>query len=130
MLRGQKMAPARHLKKYPSGPRYQMTQEWKDDVLTALAARGKNAPWLAEQLGVRRGMVHKMFAKNPDGSMKQVSSALVPRICALLDVRHPTVATSRITDGRPDRARELVSALTPQLQELAISMLEALLRGK
>lgn len=104
-----------------------MNQEWKDDVLAELAKRGHNKAWLAEKLGVRRGMVTKLFARNPDGTMRITASALVPQICAVLDMRPPTRATQRVPDGKGTLAKELVESAPPELQDLMISVLERLL---
>lgn len=122
------MSGARHDGPYRAGQRLQMTQAWKDRVEAELAARGHNRAWLAERLGVTRGKITKLFKRNPDGSMHQVSSEAVAEICQLLDIPRPLMATPDEPDPKDARLLELVRDAPAELKDAAIAMLEAYFR--
>lgn len=107
-----------------------MTQAWKDKVEAALEARGKKRAWLAAELGVTRGFVTKLLKKNPDGSMHQVASEAVPRICALLDLPMPLVATPDEPDEKKKRLMRLIDAMPDSAKDGLIATLEGLFKQK
>lgn len=76
-------------KKYPRGPRLQMTPEWKQRVLTALALNAEsgrvpaNPTDLARLIGADKAGVHKMLLG------PQQASKYVRAICLMLDLDEP-----------------------------------------
>lgn len=76
-------------KPYPTGPKKQVTVEWKQRVRDRLNELGHDHRWLEAQLigkdgaGASRGMVTKLL------SGKQHTSALVDLICEVLGLDAP-----------------------------------------
>lgn len=105
------------------GPVREMTPEWKQLVLLALRERGKGVAWLAEELGLSESAGYKLFAAKADGSMVQTGSADVPRICALLDLPPPMVATPPLPEPRDARIRELLLEAPDSLKDAVIEIL-------
>ncbi|HSK02001.1 MAG TPA: hypothetical protein VK932_12195 [Kofleriaceae bacterium] len=80
---------SRSLREYPQGPRREMSDEWKAAVEAALASHvpPMTRSELARELGVTRGLITKLLKPIAEGG--QQVSALVPRICAVLNVPMP-----------------------------------------
>lgn len=107
-----------------------MTQAWKDRVEAELASRGLNRAWLAREIGVTRGFVTKLFKQNADGSMLQINSEAVPRICAVLDLPPPLVAAPDELDEKTQRIMDLIKDRPESFKDGLLSMLEDLHRPK
>jgi len=107
-----------------------MTQEWKDKVERRLKELGKNRAWFAAQLGVTRGFVTKLLKKNPDGSMHQISSEAVPRICALLDLPPPLSAPVEELDEKRKRLLALIDRMPDSARDGLLATLEGLFKQK
>jgi len=105
-----------------------MTPEWKALVLAELEKRGKDIPWLAEQIGISRSAGYKMFAVDSEGNMVQTGSADVPTICELLDLPPPLVANPAVTDTKDGRIMELVRHAGDDLKDGVIAFLSAALK--
>lgn len=105
-----------------------MTPAWKDAVLAALDQRGHNRAWLARELGVTRSLVTKLFAVEKDGSMVQTSSALVPRICELLQLQPPMI--DRPISDTDARLLELLRDAPEDLKVHVVGMLSASLKRR
>ena len=86
------MADPRHKRKYPDGPRQQMTEDWKVRVKSRLAEnKATNAfpvdqSELATAIGVHKTAITKMFQAQ--------SSALVEDVCRVLSIDPPLVAAA------------------------------------
>lgn len=104
----------RHKRPAPKGQRYQMTPEWKASVERRLAELGWTRMHLAAKLKVAKSAITSLLGP------KQSASALVPRICQLLDVPMPV-------HGTDSEIAELVSRLDPKRREALVVILRGML---
>lgn len=107
-----------------------MTPAWKKLVLLKLRERGRTVPWLAAQLKMATSSAYKLFAENPDGSMVQVGSSEVPRICALLGLPPPLVDADLMPEPRDARLAELLRIAPDSLKDAIIEILSRALSQK
>ncbi len=117
------MSRARHLRPFPKGQRWQMTESWKDQVRAQLQERGVGQDWLAQQVGAAgRGTISKLLKRTAEGAPAQVGSSLVPRICEVLGIPLPMVSAP---DEKTSRVIDLMSKSSEDMKDAIISMLEA-----
>lgn len=127
VVRAERMSSGpRHDGSRPKGPRNEMTLVWKDRVEAEIAARGRNRAWFAREIGVTRGFVTKLFKRKPDGSMLQIHSEAVPRICALLGLPPPLVDAPEDLDSKTQRIMDLIKDQPDAVKDGLLSMLEGL----
>lgn len=86
-----RMAPERHKGPYPKGTRSQMTPEWKTAVKDALKRKEWDQVDLSKALKVHKTAITKMFQAQ--------SSKLVERICTILEIDPPMIATPAKQDA-------------------------------
>lgn len=124
VLRSLKMPGARRHKPHPKGDRKEMTPEWKEDVRSALSARGVGEQWLADRIAERRGM--SRMKRDTVNKMLRVQrhSALVPDVCAILGLDPPLTATPRIPDAERRRAIELLLRSSDETVRAMLVLLE------
>ncbi len=107
-----RMAPERHKGPYPKGTRSQMTPEWKQAVRDALKKKGWDQVDLAEAIKpkVHKTAITKMFQAQ--------SSKLVDKICVLLEIDPPMIATP--APVKPDAFMDL-AAQVPEENRAIVS---------
>lgn len=104
-----------------------MTAAWKALVVAAMERRCWGRERLAMELGVDRSLIYKLLPTKPRSDEVMVS-AIVPRICELLDLQPPMSPTEVAKDERDRKIMELVRALTPETKDTLIDLIAGLLR--
>lgn len=95
------MGDQRHKRAYVTGPRRQMTPEWKDAVRARLVELDKTAEWLAKQLDTGKSTVSQMLSKSREASV------YVDAVCSILGIPPPL-----------EQVDPLVKALNDELMAL------------
>ena len=104
---------ARHKRQYPQGPRREMTAAWKALVIDAMKRQGVDRTTLARMVGAHKTALTKMFKA-------QQSSALVDKICDVLNIPPPTVSPKEFDDLDKE-----ISALDREERERALVLIRA-----
>lgn len=118
------MATQRGRRAVIDGERHQMTPEWKEQVRVALESQGHSEQWLADEIAKRRGM--RAMKRNTVNKLlrKQTVSALVPDICAILNVPPPMTATPPAPDDEAVRLIQLALKAPPDVRRAVLLLLE------
>lgn len=103
------MGDARHKRRYPRGPRVEMTPQWKALVRAKLRGdNGWSAQKLADAVGVHKSAIGKMLKP------EQTASAIVVQVSRALEIPTPTELKDALAAklaALPDGARERILAL-------------------
>ncbi len=110
---------------FHKGERFQMTDAWRIAVVEAMHARGITQDKLATMVGAAgRGTISKILKT---GGAKQSNSSLVPKICEVLGVPLPLMASP---DPKTARVMQLLEKSPEEVKDSILAMLEAVVKQR
>lgn len=109
------MGDARHKRPYMRGPRREMTEAWKRDVVAKLREIKMTRAALAAAVGAKSAAsITQMLGRT------QHSSVWVDKVCRVLQIDPPSIG---VAEGFEDEALRILRSLDPSDRELATAYL-------